>query len=273
MVLDYARQAYRSKMRLWQDSILETEGVWFRAPAGAKIFPKPHLFGQVRTGYRHEYAAAGGVGEVGRIAYYKGMNPSGYLGQNHCGAEQAIQFGGVVGIDPPLPTDTTGRAECCTKNVVCGIGIPARWQLTWTAGSGCECMATVSTTLNFDPGTSALPNLRTYRAGPVGTFPLTWGAGCAPGFGGFPCNVMLRVVYSGCLFFLTLEFFNGLQLVTRDATPQLITGGSPVLFADTDVPLTWAANSVGQIIWDVGSCDVVIGDPDKRWLHTLHPEY
>jgi len=273
-VLDYLRVAYRTKMRVWHDGIDQVVPVrWFRAAAGAKFLGLPTVFGSWKGWSRGE-DNTGQIGEqTSEFTYDKGVNIIGYTGEQRCGPDIAIMEGGRRDRDPALVPQLNGNLACCGPVLVCGLEPPPRWQFSWAAPAGCDCMGVYQLTLHENVFERIPGVFRRWVAAPLGTLPFWWGGGCPGGPHIFPFNVHLRLIETSCQWFLTIEYHNGIQLQTLDATPQLVPDTVPYLYADTNVPSTWSEITEGALIWNVGDCEAQIGNPLKRFLMLMNPDY
>lgn len=271
MVLDYARQAYRSRMRLWQNDPETVEGVWFRAPEGAGFFPRPHPWASTRTWYRHQYVEDDQVGEVERIEYYKGANPASYRGVNHCGSDDAMSMGGVHGIDPPILTSDTGRAACCAGETisVCGLEIPKVFRLKWSSPAGCVCASGTEFTMSHG-AESATFHVWYSDLLPGGEQAWrNWGT-CSKD--GRPLQAKATMMFlkdPTCDWgttAITLVYADDHTFAgsVADSTFRLQGGWPPPLSVDTiDNVDAWAAFPGGFIV-SAGTCVAKLSDPTKR---------
>jgi len=111
--MDVIRSAYRTKMKLWKNRDTLTPVYWFRCEPDAKNFGLRTSFGSHKTWCR-DLEEDDLCGErLSNYSYYNAANPVGYDGQRHCGADLAMQFGGVTPRDPDLVTDGNGSLPCC----------------------------------------------------------------------------------------------------------------------------------------------------------------
>ena len=111
--LDYLRSGYYTRMKLWRDQQTMVMGRWIRLADDAPFFPFPHPFGSFRTWDRQLPRNNTDLGEQGYAGYYNGAKPAGFVPKGYCGRDEAIQDGGVTGVDPPIVHDEEGRNECC----------------------------------------------------------------------------------------------------------------------------------------------------------------
>jgi len=273
--MDYLRSGYETFMQTWQDDQSLVRVRWFRAAPDAKFFPKEHLFGSQKTWDRGSQNPPEHPGESGYAGWTNSGNPLGYTGQTHCGSDSAMSLGGIHGVDPVLTTEANGWLACCGPMPVCGVAIPDRWHVVWTSPAGCSCAGEITATLEMDPSDTIPGLVYFWRVAPHGVYPMPWGAACVGGFDGWRLNIMIRLVVGDCSWIIQPEWeLNGSIHFTRTGHPALLSGLSgPYLEADTAIPATWPEQSSGDTLWDQGDCQVVIDDPDHRWVITALPGY
>lgn len=115
MVCDLIRTCYSRPCKFFNNSDVEIPIRWYRAPAGAKVFPGPQKFNSL-----HWYAFpwhAEGTGEVygGSVTYDNGSTPAGVTGQGFFGPAEYFRNGAPFNPGNVTPRLPSGPAvECVT---------------------------------------------------------------------------------------------------------------------------------------------------------------
>jgi hypothetical protein len=113
MAVDLLRSCYRTKMRFFSDSDIETEVVWYFTEPGAQVLP---FYTRFASGnWATERVEWPGVGEVlfAPRPYSKGENPGRYFGERYCGSPQHFAAGQPLPPARPVPVTRSGEPLCC----------------------------------------------------------------------------------------------------------------------------------------------------------------
>jgi hypothetical protein len=111
--MDLARSASTRACRFFRDSGVEATIKWYRAPAGAKVFPVAHKWNHL-TWYSRPWEATG-VGEVydAPDKWANGFTPPTAVGDHYFGTLQDFQEGAAFNPFNVTPRDTWGLAVGC----------------------------------------------------------------------------------------------------------------------------------------------------------------
>lgn len=111
------RSCYRTKMRFFTDSNLETGVVWYFSSPLAKPLPFPTRFGS--GNWASEKDGWTGTGEVPGLPrpWRDGSMPGFLLGEKFCGEESALREGVPISEFALRPQTIAGAPVCC-------VGLP-----------------------------------------------------------------------------------------------------------------------------------------------------